>query len=570
MTGSDATGGRRGVGGRPVLSVLTVAGAEAAMLSSHASLVAQSVDSWEWIVVADPSWPVTAAAVAGDARVVHVEDSVGERDGKAFAAGLDRALRAASGEHVLVLGPGDRLAREAVFWLREGLPPQVWGYSDEVQTFGPGRSDDVWLKPDHSPERLRAQPYPVRSAFLPRTALLDDGGFRAEAATAAVYDAVLRLSETGPGLRVPHPLVFRTDLDTRQRFVEGDAGDHARAVAEHCQRVGIDVSSVEPVVVQGRVVGQRVRRRLARTPSVSVVIPTRGSSSVIGGRSRCHVVELLRSLWVPSRYPDLEVVVVHDRETPDEVLAALRDIVGDDDLVLVPYEGEFHFSRKCNLGALAARGEQLCFLNDDTEIRSADWLHEMVGLLADPGVGGVGARLLFADGTLQHMGHSYSSGDAGHPLFGWWPTTLELGAAAQVTGERVGVTAACLLVRTSDFLAVGGFSENLPLNYNDVDLCLKLREAGFRLVYTPHAELYHFESQTRVARVLDSEVRQVRKRWATRMKADPYLRLHRGHRPRARIGRPAPLPSIATEDGTTVSEHTTTVETALPLTGGET
>jgi GT2 family glycosyltransferase len=326
------------------------------------------------------------------------------------------------------------------------------------------------------------------------------------------------------------------------------------------------VEAVEPVVTQGRVVGQRLRRRLSRHPAVSLVIPTRGSTSVIDGRPRRHIVELLRSVWVPERYPDLEVVVVADRETPADVVSDLRALIGDD-LVLVPYEEEFNFSRKCNLGALAARGEYVCFLNDDTEVRTGDWLHEMVGRLADPGVGGVGARLVFADGTLQHIGHSYSSGDAGHPLFGWWPATLEIGAAAQLAGERVGVTAACLLVRTSDFLAVGGFSENLPLNYNDVDLCLKLREAGFRLVYTPHAELYHFESQTRVARVLDSEVRQIRRRWTTRMRSDSYLRLHRGHHLRRRFARPERETGFAAQEPAV--DPPTTVEAALPSTGGE-
>lgn len=532
-------------GERPVLSILTVAGGSGDLARTHRSLRDQSVDGWEWVVVggAQPGG-LGRAPIEPDPRVVLLEREAGDRDNP-VAGPLSRALEVARGEHVLVLAPGDRLPDDTVSLVRQHLPAGAWGYSDEVQIFGPERSPDLWLKPDHAPELLRSQPYPVRSAFLPRDVLLAAGGFRPAARSAAVYDAVLRLSETADGLRIPHPLVHRTDRDLRRRLVDGETADHVRAVREHCERVGIGIDGVDPVVTQGRVVGLRVRRSLERRPSVSIVIPTRGSASVVEGRLRVHVAELVRSLWVEGRYPDLEVVVVYDMETPEDVLRQLREVAGSD-LVLVPYDDWFHFSRKCNHGAMAARGEYLLFLNDDTEVRTPDWLHEMVARLSDPQVGGVGARLVFADGSLQHIGHSYSGGDAGHPLFGWRSSTLELAGAAQVAGERVGVTAACLLVRASDFFAVGGFSEAFPLNYNDVDLCLKLRELGFRLVYTPHAELYHFESQTRVARVLESEVRQVRTRWSTRMKSDAYLRLSRGHRVRARFVQPptaaAPVP----------------------------
>jgi GT2 family glycosyltransferase len=319
-----------------------------------------------------------------------------------------------------------------------------------------------------------------------------------------------------------------------QRFVEGDPADYARVVGEHCRRVGIAVDHVEPVIVQGRPVGQRLHRPLTRRPSVSIVIPTAGGASVVRGRPRLHVVELARSLWVEDRYPDLELVVVYDAGTPPEVLDELRAIVGDD-LVLFRYEDWFHFSRKCNVGAAAARGEYLCFLNDDMEVTSPSWLSEMVVHLDDPAVGAVGARLLFADGSLQHIGHQYEAGDAGHPLFGWRASTLALGAAAHVAGERSGVTAACLLVRAADFLRIGGFSELFPMNYNDVDLCLKLQEEGLRIVYTPHAELVHFESQSRVPRILRSELALLHRRWAVRMARDRYLRSSRPVLPRRKL-----------------------------------
>jgi GT2 family glycosyltransferase len=233
-------------------------------------------------------------------------------------------------------------------------------------------------------------------------------------------------------------------------------------------------------------------------------------------------VAFVRSLWTAERYPNLELIVVHDTVTPPDALQEIDDITGGE-AVLVPFHGPFHFSRKCNAGALAATGEYLCFLNDDMEVVTSDWLHEMASLLADPGVGAVGARLLFADGTLQHVGHEYNGGHAGHLMFRYGADDLDHGGAAHLTSERSGVTGACMLLRAKDFLQVGGFSEQFPLSYNDVDLSLKIVTAGFRILYTPHATLFHYESQTREPTVTENEMTQIRWRWAEQLHHDPYV-----------------------------------------------
>lgn len=504
----------------PVLSVLTVGGDPVALHRTYRSLAVQTDRRWEWCV-ALPDGDDAIPGLPLDPRVV-----VCGKAGDGPAA-LAAALDAATGGHVMTLAPGDLLSHDTVVALGLLLDPDGWGYTDEEQRFPSGRTPDVWEKPDHSPELLRSQPYAARSAVLPRVELVAAGGIRPGTGSAAWYDAVLRISEVArPPVHVPSPHVVRTDPRLERRFVDGDPADFARVVSEHCARVGIALDGIEPVTVLGRPVGLRLRRSLTRRPPVSIVIPTAGGSSVVRSRLRRHVVELARSLWVEGRYPDLELVVVYDTGTPPEVLAELRSIVGDD-LVLCRYDDWFHFSRKCNVGAAAARGEYVCFLNDDMEITDPSWLTEMVAHLELPDVGAVGARLLFADGTLQHIGHQYEAGGAGHPLFGWRATTLALGGAAHVAGERSGATAACLLVRATDFLRIGGFSELFPVNYNDVDLCLKLREEGFRIVYTPHAELLHFESQSRVPRILASELALLHRRWAGRMTRDQYLRSSR-------------------------------------------
>jgi GT2 family glycosyltransferase len=272
--------------------------------------------------------------------------------------------------------------------------------------------------------------------------------------------------------------------------------------------------------VNGRPVGQRLHRRLGRVPRVSVIIPTIGGSSLTHGFPRCHVVELVDGLGMAGSYPDIEIIVVHDPGTPPAVLEQIDQVTGGN-WVSVPFHGPFHFSRKCNAGAMVATGEYLCFLNDDMDITDPSWLAELVAVLDDRSVGAVGPRLLFADGTLQHAGHVYN-GSPGHLLFGEDARTLEFGGWAQVAGERSGVTGACLLTRAELFAELGGFSELFPLNFNDVDLCLKIRAEGYRIVYQPSATLYHYESQTRVAQVAELELTRIERRWRYELQTDRY------------------------------------------------
>jgi GT2 family glycosyltransferase len=233
-------------------------------------------------------------------------------------------------------------------------------------------------------------------------------------------------------------------------------------------------------------------------------------------------VEAVRSVLATATMP-VEVIVVAGREMPAEVamaLAALGPAVR-----LVGYDAPFNFSATVDLGAAHARGEHLLLLNDDTEVVSAGWLTAMVEAAGadvdgEP-VGAVGAKLLFEDGTLQHAGHTYRT-SLDHVGFGLPGDTA---GRAGILGRRrrvAGVTAACMLTPYAVFDAVGGFSTRLPGNYNDVDYCMKLRVAGYAVVYEPAAVLHHFESRSRVATILPAEIELIQRRWLTHLVADPY------------------------------------------------
>jgi len=249
----------------------------------------------------------------------------------------------------------------------------------------------------------------------------------------------------------------------------------------------------------------------------SVIVPSIGTSGIIRGTSRTFVVDCIRSV-LASVDIDIEVIVVAGREMPAAIESQLRE--SDPRVRIVDYDAAFNFSAVVNLGAAHAGGQYLLLLNDDTEIASEDWLTSMIAACG-PNVGAVGAKLLFEDGTLQHAGHTYRTA-LGHVGFGLPGDSAGRNGILSRRREVAGVTAACMLTPFDVFDAVGGFTTALPGNYNDVDYCMKLRLAGWSCVYEPAAELYHFESKSRVAGIRPEETELIQARWLTRLQHDPF------------------------------------------------
>lgn len=255
-------------------------------------------------------------------------------------------------------------------------------------------------------------------------------------------------------------------------------------------------------------------------PLVSIIIPTRGSGGHVAGTDRVFVVEAARSLMQRTDYPNWECVIVADNPTPQFVIDQLEELLGDR-LRLVRFSDPFNFSAKMNLGAAVAHGELLLMLNDDIEVVTPEWLSSMVALLQRPEISAAGALLFFEDGTVQHGGHLYRGG-AGHIGFGerFLPTASNPRFA--LDREVSGVTGACLLVSAEDFRRVGGFSLQFAGNYNDVDLCLKLRADGRSAAVSGAARLYHFESKTRDATVTLDDLDRLFARWSRELADDLF------------------------------------------------
>jgi GT2 family glycosyltransferase len=248
---------------------------------------------------------------------------------------------------------------------------------------------------------------------------------------------------------------------------------------------------------------------------VSVIVPSIGSTGTVMSQLRAFVVDAVRSVLATAPV-DIEVIVVSGREMPSATADGLRTMGAR----IVDYDRDFNFSAVVNLGAAHANGEHLLLLNDDTEVISADWLVKMLEACTD-GVGAVGAKLLFEDGTLQHAGHTYRT-SLDHVGFGLPGDSAGRHGLLARRREVAGVTAACMLTPFAVFDAVGGFSTLLAGNYNDVDYCMKLRMAGWSCVYEPAAVLYHFESQSRVAGIKPEEIELIQRRWLTKLIDDPF------------------------------------------------
>jgi GT2 family glycosyltransferase len=271
----------------------------------------------------------------------------------------------------------------------------------------------------------------------------------------------------------------------------------------------------------------RIRRAV---PDVltSIIIPTRGLSSVVWGVERVHLIEAIASV-VAHTTRRIEFVIVADSVTSDVVLSAARRAAHPYPIRIIPFEGPFNFSAKVNLGALYASGELLLLLNDDVDVITEEFLDPMIPYALDADVGAVGAKLLFADGRLQHGGQVYNHNPR-HAYWGWPGDTEGLGMMMRVTRECGGVTAACLLTRAEVFHEMGGFCADLPSNFNDVDFNLKLAAAHYRRIWTPHTELYHFESVSRALAAVDKATTRddafLRGRWGQRLVNDPYYHPH--------------------------------------------
>jgi O-antigen biosynthesis protein len=495
------------------------------------SVKRQGYADWEHVLVDDGSKgphvrEMLDAAAAADPRirVLHREQNAG------IVAASNDALAMAEGEFVVLLDHDDMLHPDALIEVSEAIdtaPDEVdYIYTDEDKIDERGIHSAPFFKPDWSPERIRTQMYTCHMSTLRRSLAEELGGFDASFEGSQDWDLVLKVTERARRiLHVPKILYhWRMTADSTAGGGEGVkpwAFEAApRAVQAHCDRTGlpaeVEMDAEDPGILH-------LYPRLTEQPLVSIVIPTAGQIREVCFEEVVLIENCVRSIVENSSYENFEIVVVADHVLPEAIPARLREIAGGHRLRVVnATPGKFNFSRMINEGVVVADGEYVLLLNDDIDIATPKWIERMVMYCAQDGVGAVGGRLVWGDGRLQHVGVGYDSGLPGHTYRGFAPEYRGYANHVLIARNCLTVTAACLMTPRALFEELGGLTMELPVNFNDVDYCLKVFASGYRIVYDPDLFLYHYESSSREPEVSDWEVYKMEERWGDLTAVDPY------------------------------------------------
>ncbi|WP_375465887.1 glycosyltransferase family 2 protein [uncultured Methylobacterium sp.] len=496
------------------------------------SVLSQLYPHWELCIVDDASNdpaipPLLARFAASDPRIKVLR----RPENGHIARATNDAVAMAAGLFTAFLDHDDALPEQALYEVARVIradPNLVLIYSDEDKIDAGGRRFEPHFKPEFDRELLYGQNYINHLAVIRTHALRAVGGLRPGFEGSQDHDLLLRLTDRLDPARIRHiPAVL---YHWRAAIGSGTFSDRwlARAEAARLRALSEIVAPWGGRAERGPLGFNRLVRPLPTpAPRVSVIVPT---------RDRAELLRVtLDGLFTRTDYPDIEVLVVDNDSREPQTAALLAAYRGEPRLRVLPVPGAFNFSDLSNRGASAATGTVLLFLNNDVDVIEPGWLRELAATALDPAIGAVGAKLLYPDGTVQHGGvvlgiggvashshHGVSDDDPGY--FGRMVQAHEVSA----------VTGACLAMRAEVFREVGGFdAEHLRVAFNDVDLCLRVRAAGYRIVWTPFAKLVHHESKSRGAEDtpekrarFEGETRVMRERWGAELRADPYYNVN--------------------------------------------
>jgi glycosyltransferase involved in cell wall biosynthesis len=480
------------------------------------SVLAQTYEKWELILIDDHSTdPETlrclAELAASDSRIIVTKDE--KRRG--ISAASNRGLTVAKGDWVAFLDHDDLLEPDALFqnvkWLQDH-PDADLIYSDEDKLTERGFDSPIF-KPDWSPDYFLTCNYVCHLTLIRRKLVERVGGFRSEFDGAQDYDLFLRITEQTNRIdHVPRVLYhWRRTLNSTADNIRCKPGmlEAGRLALEgHLERR----QEAGHVAVDWRTYLYWVKRELTEAKKITIIIPARDNIELL---ARC-----VDSLTSKTSYTPYELVVVdNDGQSEDA-----RSYFSQFKHRLLHYSGPFNLSAINNFAVKQTDSPWLLFLSDHAEVLDADWLTTMAEHVQRPEVGAVGARLVYPDDRVQHAGIVLGAGEVADYAFrGLAAEAPGVCRQLQATRNYSAVSGACLLTRRDVFENVGGFDEKcLPTNFSDIDLCLKMRRAGYLVVYTPFARLYHREPTVRRQTIEPLEVNVMHERWRQVLERDPF------------------------------------------------
>ncbi|MEP5765019.1 MAG: glycosyltransferase [Halieaceae bacterium] len=495
------------------------------------SVLEQTYPEWELCIADDCSnLPESRAALERLAQLdPRIKLKLRQENGHISAATND-AIALASGDYLAFMDHDDELTPDALYHVvsaLQGTSPPSLIYSDEDIIDESGQPMRPHFKPDWNPDYLCSVNYFCHLLVIRQDLVTRVGGLREGFEGAQDYDLILRVVAQLGAAEIHHiPRVLyhwraiagstADDISNKDYAVEAGR----RALQDYVEQTKTEAE----VEISELGMAYRLHHHLPQpAPSVEILIPTRDSLAVL---SHC-----INSLLSRSSYTNYSINILDNDSSEADCLSFLDEIQADPRVTVTHYAGEFNFSAIMNHGAQGSQADVLLLLNNDVEIISADWMEEMVSQAMRDGVGAVGAKLYYATDYVQHAGVVLGVGPdavAGHGFKGAYKHDTGHMGRLRLVQNYSAVTAACLAVKRTRYLEVGGLDETeLKIAFNDVDFCLKLREAGYRNVWTPYAQLYHFESWSRGAdsgekrQRFEKERDYMQEKWGASLYQDP-------------------------------------------------
>ncbi len=443
-----------------------------------------------------------------------------------IAGNTNAAIEMASGDYLALFDHDDLLSPNALFEVASAIEKEKADviYTDEDKVTSDLKEHfQPHFKPDFNPDLLCANNYICHLFVVKRSLALKLGGQDPAYDGAQDYDFIFRCTENAEKIVHVAKILYHwrvhqasTADNPSSKLYAFDAGK--RAIEAHLARIGAkaEVSHTKDLGFY------RVKYQVHGNPMVSIVIPNKDEKETL---KKC-----LESIWKKTSYPNYEIILVENNSTTQEIRDYYKELDGKKRVRVVYWDKEFNYSAINNFGISYAKGEYILCLNNDITVISPDWLEELLANCQRPEVGIVGARLYYPDNTIQHAGIVLGMGGCAGSLFvGLARSRGGYLHKAALQQDLSAVTAACFMVKKEVFEKVGGFEEKLAVAFNDVDFCLKVRHAGYLVVYDPYAELYHHESKTRgyenteaKKRRFQEEIEYMRCHWMPDILRDPY------------------------------------------------
>ena len=499
------------------------------------SVVDQTYENWE-LCLADGSdaehakvGEICKEYCGKDKRILYKKLEKNE----GISGNTNECYKMATGEYIGLFDHDDLLHPSALFAYVKEINEQNadYLYCDEI-TFENGSINNMLtlhFKPDYAPDNLRANNYICHFSVFARELLEGTELFRSQFNGSQDHDMILRLTDNAKKVvHVPRVLYYwrshaasvASGIDAKPYAIQAAKG----AVAEHLKQHGYENFKIESTRAFATIF--RIRYEVLGMPKVSIVIANKDHADDL---RRC-----VNSILEKTNYDNYEIVIVENNSETKEIFDYYKELESNEQIKIVTYEGKFNYSAVNNLGVKATSGEYVLLLNNDTEVISINWLEELLMYAQREDVGAVGAKMYYADKTIQHAGVILGMGahrTAGHCHYKQHRQNLGYMGRLCYAQNMSAVTGACLMVKRSLYDLVGGLDENFEISLNDVDFCLKLREKGYLNIFTPFCELYHYESISRglddkgeKAQRYNEESKRFRERWKDVLeKGDPYF-----------------------------------------------